>query len=50
MGAPIPENIRDGLGTLADFDRGDRPTSGDGTMGAPDALQRVFGHLKSSDN
>ncbi len=49
MGAPIPENIRDGLETLADFDRGDRPISGDGTMGAPDALQRVFGHLKSGD-
>ena len=49
MGAPVPENIRDGLKTLADFDRGDRPISGDGTMGAPDALQRVFGHLKSND-
>ena len=48
MGAPVPENIRDGLATLADFDGGDKPLSGDGTMGAPNALQWVLGHLKSN--
>ncbi|EAW29974.1 probable short-chain dehydrogenase [marine gamma proteobacterium HTCC2143] len=46
-GAPLPENIRDGQQTLADFDHGDMPKSGDGTMGAPNALQRVYRHLKS---
>jgi hypothetical protein len=45
----MPENIRDGLETLADFDRGDRPISGQGTMCAPNALQRVFGYLKSTE-
>ncbi|HIG43279.1 MAG: SDR family NAD(P)-dependent oxidoreductase [bacterium] len=47
--APSPENIRDGQVTLADFDNGDMPVSGDGRMGAPSALERVFGHLKSTD-
>lgn len=46
-GAPIPENIRDGETTLADFEHGDRPLSGDGTMGSPSALEQVFKHLKS---
>jgi hypothetical protein len=46
-GAPIPENIRDGEATLVDFDNGDRPLSGDGTMGSPSALEQVFKHLKS---
>ena len=45
--APIPEHIRDGQDTLHDFDGGDMPRSGDGAMGAPGALERVFGHLKS---
>jgi NAD(P)-dependent dehydrogenase (short-subunit alcohol dehydrogenase family) len=44
--APTPENIRDGQTTLADFENGDRPKSGDGTMGSPSALEQVFKHLK----
>jgi hypothetical protein len=44
--APLPENIRDGEATLADFAGGDHPISGDGSMGAPNALEQVFGHLK----
>jgi len=46
-GAPVPENIRDGETKLADFDHGDRPISGDGTMGSPSALEQVFKHLKT---
>jgi hypothetical protein len=45
--APAPENIRDGHGTLADFENGDMPISGDGSMGSPSALEQVFKHLKS---
>ena len=45
--APLPENIRDGLATLADFDNGDMPKSGDGSMGSPSALEQVFKHIKS---
>tara|TARA_R110002072_G_scaffold31735_18_gene97690 strand:+ start:11783 stop:12784 length:1002 start_codon:yes stop_codon:yes gene_type:complete len=45
--APVPENIRDGQATLADFDNGDMPLSGDGSMGSPSALEQVFKHLKS---
>ncbi|MEM7017994.1 MAG: SDR family NAD(P)-dependent oxidoreductase [Pseudomonadota bacterium] len=48
-GAPIPENIRDGQETLADFANGDMPRSGDGRMGAPSALEQVFQHLKSAE-
>lgn len=46
-GAPLPEHIRDGQATLHDYMSGDMPRSGDGAMGAPNALERVFGHLKS---
>lgn len=46
-GAPMPEHIRDGQSTLHDFANGDMPRSGDGAMGAPNALERVFGHLRS---
>ena len=45
-GSPVPENIRDGQQILADFENGDMPVSGDGSMGAPTALERVFSHLK----
>ena len=45
--APVPENIRDGEATLADFVNGDMPKSGDGSMGPPSALEQVFKHLKS---
>jgi len=45
--APVPENIRDGQATLADFNNGDMPKSGDGSMGSPSALEQVFNHLKS---
>lgn len=44
-GAPLPEHIRDGQTTLHDYANGDMPRSGDGAMGAPNALERVFGHL-----
>ena len=44
--APQPEHIQTGLGTLNDFSAGELPRSGDGAMGAPNALERVFGHLK----
>jgi 3-hydroxyacyl-CoA dehydrogenase/3a,7a,12a-trihydroxy-5b-cholest-24-enoyl-CoA hydratase len=43
--APLPEDIRDGQQTLADFDSGDMPNSGDGSMGAPSALERVLKHV-----
>ena len=46
-GAALPEHIRDGQKTLHDYANGDMPRSGDGAMGAPNALERVFGHLKS---
>ncbi len=46
-GAPVPENVRDGRQTLTDFESGDMPLSGDGSMGSPSALERVFAHLKS---
>lgn len=48
MGAPHPEHIRAGLDTLNDFSAGELPRSADGAMGAPNALERVFGHLKAS--
>ena len=47
-GAPLPENIRDGQPTLADFENGDMPVSGDGSMGSPTAMEQVFGHLKAA--
>ena len=47
-GAPLPESIRDGLATLEDFDSGDFPKSGDGSMGAPSALDFVFRHLRAT--
>lgn len=46
-GAASPEHIRDGQDRLHDYANGDMPRSGDGAMGAPNALERVFGHLKS---
>lgn len=46
-GAPLPEHIRDGQDTLHDYATGDMPRSGDGAMGSPNALERVFGHLRS---
>jgi hypothetical protein len=46
VGAPRPENVRDGQKELANFVSGDMPNSGDGKMGAPSALERVFGHLR----
>lgn len=46
-GAPLPEHIRDGQDRLHDYASGDMPRSGDGTMGSPNALERVFGYLKS---
>jgi NAD(P)-dependent dehydrogenase (short-subunit alcohol dehydrogenase family) len=48
VGAPQPEHIRAGLDTLNDFTEGQLPRSGDGAMGAPNALEQVFGHLKES--
>ena len=44
--APTPENVRDGQEALDNFVLGDMPSSGDGKMGAPNALERVFGHLR----
>ena len=44
-GAPTPEHVRAGAATLADFGHGDAPRSGDGSMGAPLAAERVLGHL-----
>ena len=46
-GSPLPEHIRDGQDTLHDYATGDMPRSGDGAMGSPNALERVFGHLRS---
>ena len=46
VGAPTPENVRDGQEALDNFVLGDMPSSGDGKMGAPNALERVFGHLR----
>ncbi|MCR9276956.1 MAG: SDR family NAD(P)-dependent oxidoreductase [Pseudomonadaceae bacterium] len=46
-GAPLPEHVRDGQDVLHDFSAGQLPRSGDGAMGAPNALELVFGHLKS---
>eukprot|EP00747_Dinoflagellata_sp_TGD_P023463 gnl/TRDRNA2_/TRDRNA2_129821_c1_seq1.p1 gnl/TRDRNA2_/TRDRNA2_129821_c1~~gnl/TRDRNA2_/TRDRNA2_129821_c1_seq1.p1 ORF type:complete len:192 (-),score=30.65 gnl/TRDRNA2_/TRDRNA2_129821_c1_seq1:42-617(-) len=45
-GAPTPEDVRDGLATLADFEHGDIPRSGDGSMGAPMPFERVLRHLR----
>jgi len=47
-GAPVPEHVQQGLDTLADFEHGDMPPSGDGSMGGPSPLTRVFDHLKTS--
>ena len=44
---PTPEHVRDGQETLADFENGDMPTSGDGTMGGPSAFEQVLNHIKS---
>ena len=44
--APKPENIRDGQKVLDNFMSGDMPNSGDGKMGAPSALERVFDHKR----
>jgi (3R)-3-hydroxyacyl-CoA dehydrogenase / 3a,7a,12a-trihydroxy-5b-cholest-24-enoyl-CoA hydratase / enoyl-CoA hydratase 2 len=46
-GSPLPEHIRDGQDTLNDFAGGDRPRSGDGKMGSPNALEQIFRHLRS---
>lgn len=46
-GAPMPEHVQSGLDTLADFDNGDMPPAGDGSMGGPSPLQWVLNHLKS---
>ncbi len=48
-GAPMPENVRDGQATLADFEHGHMPVSGDGTMGGPSALEQVLRHIKIAD-
>ena len=45
QGSPQPEHVRDGSATLADFEAGDAPPSGDGSMGGPNALERVMSHL-----
>ena len=44
--APKPENIREGQKMLDNFMSGDMPNSGDGKMGAPSALERVFDHKR----
>ena len=44
--APKPENIREGQKVLGNFMSGDMPNSGDGKMGAPSALERVFDHTR----
>ena len=44
--APKPENIREGQKVLDNFMSGDMPNSGDGKMGAPSALERVFDHKR----
>ena len=44
---PTPEDIRDGQKALSDFENGDMPISGDGTMGGPSAFEQVFNHIKS---
>ena len=44
---PTPEDIIDSREVLSDFENGDMPTSGDGTMGGPSAYERVFRHIKS---
>ena len=44
--APKPENIREGQKILDNFMSGDMPNSGDGKMGAPSALERVFDHKR----
>ena len=46
---PQPELVRAGHATLADFKNGDMPTSGDGSMGSPSALEQVFKHLQSEN-
>ena len=48
-GPPVPENVRYGQVTLADFEHGDMPISGDGTMGSPTALEQVLRHVKTDD-
>jgi hypothetical protein len=48
-GPPVPENVRDGQATLADFEHGDMPISGDGTMGSPTALEQVLRHVKPDE-
>ncbi len=45
-GAPTPEHIRDGLEALNNFADGDMPRSGDGAMGAPNALEQISSHLR----
>jgi len=44
--APLPEHVQQGLATLADFEHGDMPPSGDGSMGGPSPLARVLDHIK----
>jgi len=46
INAPKPENIREGQKILDNFMSGDMPNSGDGKMGAPSALERVFDHKR----
>lgn len=43
--APWPEHIRDGVGTLTDFDRGEVPPTGDGSMGGVNPVERVLSRL-----
>ena len=45
--APIPEEITECQDIFCDFEKGDMPISGDGTMGGPSAFERVLSHLKS---
>jgi hypothetical protein len=46
-GSPLPEHIREGQDTLHHYVAGDMPRSGDSAMGSPNALEQVFGHLRS---
>lgn len=45
-GSPMPEHVQAGLDTLADYDNGDMPPSGDGSMGGPGPLHWILKHLK----
>ena len=45
-GPPTPEHVRDGAAAFSDFDNGDLPAAGDGTM-AGSAVSRVLDHINS---